>query len=67
MKTYRFANPVDSDEAKLEFQVIQERDTRVLVYELTQFKDWRFPPVFVYQKSELVEIKDRQQIMSHTV
>lgn len=58
MKRYKFAEPLEEKDEHLVFEVLQERGDRVLVRELTMFNDCTYPPVFVYFKSELVEISD---------
>jgi hypothetical protein len=48
----RFIEP-DEDEVGIIFEVLEDRDDRVLVRALEMFDDWYLKPTSVYLKSDL--------------
>jgi hypothetical protein len=54
MSIMKFAEPLDESEAADRFEVLEDRDTRVLVRSIVYLLDWSIRPTYVYDKSELV-------------
>lgn len=50
--TVQFTQPSET-EVGFRFEVLEDRDTRVLVRALTTFDGWSIAPTFVYLKSDL--------------
>ena len=50
---YKFKAVVDAGDDKLRFAVLEDRDDRVLVKEVTLADKFSFPPVMIYLESSI--------------
>jgi hypothetical protein len=57
---YKFKELLEKGDAGLRFIVLEDREDRVFVKEVTMFNDWANSPVSVYQKTDL-EVVDAEE------
>lgn len=49
----KFKEPTEEEEKDIVFEVLEDRDTRVLVRAMNLFDNWEIKPTSVYLKSDL--------------
>jgi hypothetical protein len=60
----RYSRPVDDAEASLRFQVVEDRDDRILIVSL-DFPEYRFPPQEVVEKSAIDPVCEGGAVMAN--